>query len=151
MDPISPLAIASGIAGLLGVSTRLVQGLYELGGDTGSASREFDVFKQELRTFRLLWDFVRPKLEDPDLVLSHAGLETLEEILLDTQKTLTDLEDSLEEFAAKHKRKLFSCMGQHGLQKFMRRDRTQLSRTQIHHATTKLDILVAVVKYVSLN
>lgn len=155
-----PLSIAASVGGLIALSTRLSSSLYALVDGSDSGSREFEVFSQEIGTFGLVWDLIRPRLEDPDIVLSQAALENLEMILATTERTLIDLERSLDTFAKGHATSekvttlgLFPCMVRSDnhrrgrLQKFMRQDRTKLYRSQIHYATSVLNILLAIIEY----
>ena len=155
MDPVS---VALGVGGLIGTSYSLSKALLEF----GDASHEFEVFSQEVNTFASVWSVVQPRLENPTADLTDVCLTNLDKILRDTGTIVRDLQLSVERFKDEYEhtgkvsrhaflklsvRSTTKSVQQHKLKKFINRGRVALQRSQLHYATTILNIILATIEY----
>ena len=104
MDPVSPLVVAAAIGGLVGTAVAVGQGLFGFCDGVGLASRECEVFSQEVNTFASVWMVVQPCLMSPNVALSEPLLRTLNRIVHDTRVILDDLQDTVDGFKIESKR-----------------------------------------------
>lgn len=105
MEPVSPLAIAAAVGGLVSTAVTVGQKLFEFCDGVSLACREFEVFSQEVNTFASVWMVVQPCLRTPYVALSEPLLRTLDRILHDTTTILNDLQDTVEEFQIENDRR----------------------------------------------
>ena len=158
-----PLSIAAGVGGFVGTAFSLSKALYEFCDGASAASREFEVFSQEVNTFASVWSIVQPRLENPTAVLTDVCLRNLDKILCDTGGAVKDLQLSAEKFKAEyeHTNKVtyhafFKVTGNVAksrrgdkLNKFFNRSTVTLQRSQLHYAVTILNIVLATIECVA--
>ena len=159
MDPVSPIAIAAAVGGLVGTAAKVGQRLYDFCDGVGLASREFEIFSQEVNTFASVWMVVQPCLRNQDVALSEPLLRTLRRILADTTAILEDLQDTVARFRSENERK--DKVARHAffriasspedqrrkrLKKFVNRHKIILQRSQIFYATATLNVVLAVIE-----
>lgn len=162
MDPVSPLAIAAAIGGLVGTAVAVGKGLFDFCDGVGLASREYEVFSQEVNTFASVWMVIQPCLRSPNVALSEPLLRTLNRIVHDMRVILDDLQDTVDDFKIENNRKdrvtrhaflriAISPEAQRRsrLKKFVNRGKIVLQRSQIFYATTTLNVVLAVIEYVN--
>ena len=159
MDPLSPLAIAAAIGGLVGTAYTVSQRLLDFCDGVDHASREFEVFSHEVNTFASVWMVVQPCLRNPNIGLSQHLLRTITRILADTSLILDDLSETIDRFRLETDRKIRQARHQwirlnplketvqhKRLKKFTNRRKIKLQRSQIHFATTTLSVVLGVIE-----
>jgi hypothetical protein len=78
---------------------------FNLGDGISLATREFEVFSQEVNTFATVWMVVQPCLTDPSVALSGPLLRTIARIVGDTGTILEDLRQTVDLFSNEEDRK----------------------------------------------
>ena len=154
-----PVTLAATIGGLVRLAASVGQSLFNLGDNIRHATREFEVFSQEVNTFASVWMVVQPCLTDPSVPLSDPALRTIDRIIRDTGIILEDLRQTLDLFSNEDDRKYNVTRSRYlriittpenerkkRLQKFLRRSKITLQRSQISFATTNLNVMLAVIQ-----
>jgi hypothetical protein len=156
---VDPVTLAAGIGGLVRLAASVGQSLFDLGDGISLATREFEVFSQEVNTFATVWMVVQPCLTDPSVALSGPLLRTIARIVGDTGTILEDLRQTVDLFSNEDDRKYKVTRSKflritttpenerkRRLQKFLRRSKITLQRSQISYATTNLNVMLAVIQ-----
>jgi hypothetical protein len=156
---VDPVTLAAGIGGLVRLAASVGQSLFNLGDGISLATREFEVFSQEVNTFAAVWMVVQPCLTDPSVALSGPLLRTIARIVGDTGTILEDLRQTVDLFSNEEDRKYKVTRSKflritttpenerkRRLQKFLRRSKITLQRSQISYATTNLNVMLAVIQ-----
>ncbi|KAJ9500601.1 hypothetical protein H2202_003817 [Exophiala xenobiotica] len=157
---VDPVTLAAGIGGLVRLAASVGQSLFNLGDGISLATREFEVFSQEVNTFATVWMVVQPCLTDPSVALSGPLLRTIARIVGDTGTILEDLRQTVDLFSNEDDRKYKVTRNKflritttpenerkRRLQKFLRRSKITLQRSQISYATTNLNVMLAVIQH----
>ena len=156
MDPVT---LAAGIGGLVRLAASVGQSLFNLCDGISLATREFEVFSQEVNTFATVWMVVQPCLTDPSVALSGPLIRTIARIVNDTRTILVDLRETVDLFSDENDRKYKVTQSkflrittspeeqrQRRLKKFLKRSKITLQRSQISYATANLNVMLAVIQ-----
>lgn len=141
MDPVT---LAAGIGGVARLAASIGQALFNLCDSVSLATREFEVFSQEVNTFATVWIVVQPCLTDPSVTLSGPLIRAIARIVNDTRTILVDLRATVALFSDENDRECKVMQRkflrittspeeqrQRRLEKFLKRSKTALQRSQI--------------------
>ncbi|OCK81190.1 hypothetical protein K432DRAFT_425154 [Lepidopterella palustris CBS 459.81] len=165
MDPLPPAALAGAVLTLVGASFNLGARLHGLYNQQCAASREFEAFSHEVRTFGGVWQMIQPCLADSRPWLRGDCLRTLGHICHDTTEILREVTDLIDEFTIRDRkaiikaniatRRTFALFGtkpvaadrDHRIKEFLKRNDFALQRSQLLYANTTLQLILNVINY----